>query len=174
MNLTPRSRIERTRRCGQRSSGLVPREAQQSQSGLCAEACWDRCLVFLATVRQSDLPRLWASAIRAKREKASQIRALQGRRRSGRCEELRVPRITRVRKPLARARWFDQTHYRSVGRHRVKHAAIDSALGADSIVEWVPAVSTMDRARACLRQIAWRGGKPGSRPTGLNSVSSPG
>ena len=39
-------------------------------------------------------------------------------------------------------------------RQRVKDAAVDSALGAENIVEWAPAVSTMDRARACLRQIA--------------------
>jgi hypothetical protein len=60
------------------------------------------------------------------------------------------------------------------GRRCVRHPAVDSALGADSIVEWVPAVSTMDRARACLRQIDSRDGRLGSRPTGLNSVSSPG
>ena len=51
---------------------------------------------------------------------------------------------------------------------------MDSALGAENIVQWSPAVSTMDRARACLRQIDWRDGRPGSRSTGVNSVSSPG
>ena len=60
------------------------------------------------------------------------------------------------------------------GRQRVKDRAADSALGAESIVEWPPAVSIMDRTRACLRQIAWSDGRPGSRPTGVNSVSSPG
>jgi hypothetical protein len=60
------------------------------------------------------------------------------------------------------------------GRHRVKHAAADSAFAADSIVECVPAVSTIDRARACLLQIVRRDGRPGSRPTGLNNVSFPG
>src|SRR5215471_17529732 len=59
------------------------------------------------------------------------------------------------------------------GRRWVKHAAVDSALGADSIVQCVPAVSTTHRARACLHQISWRDGRPGSRSTALNSVSSP-
>jgi len=39
-------------------------------------------------------------------------------------------------------------------RQRVKDAAADSALVAENIVEWAPAVSTMHRVRACLRQIA--------------------
>jgi len=60
------------------------------------------------------------------------------------------------------------------GRHRVKHAAADSAFGADSIVECVPAVSMIDRALACFLQIAWSDGRPGSRAAGLNSVSFPG
>ena len=60
------------------------------------------------------------------------------------------------------------------GRQRVKDAAADSALVAENIVEWAPAVSTMDRVRACERQMAWRDGRPGSRLTGANSVSFPG
>ena len=57
---------------------------------------------------------------------------------------------------------------------RVNDAAQNSALGAENIVQWVPATSTMDRERACLPQIAWGDGRPGSRSTGVNSVSSPG
>jgi hypothetical protein len=60
------------------------------------------------------------------------------------------------------------------GRQRVKDAAADSALGEENIVEWAPAVSRIDRAPACLRQTSWRDGRPGSRPAGVNSVSSPG
>ena len=37
---------------------------------------------------------------------------------------------------------------------RVKDAAADSALAAENIVEWAPAVSTMDNVRACVRQVA--------------------
>ena len=59
-------------------------------------------------------------------------------------------------------------------RQCVKAAAADSALGAENIVQWLPAVSTMDRAPACSRQIAWIDGKPGTRSRGVKSVSSPG
>jgi hypothetical protein len=61
----------------------------------------------------------------------------------------------------------------AAGRQRVKHAAVVSAWSVESIVRWVPAVSTTTTVRACLRQTDSREERPGSRPAGENSVSCP-
>ena len=57
--------------------------------------------------------------------------------------------------------------------HAVRHAAVASAWREESIVRWVPGVSTTTTCRACGRQTDARSGRAAMRPAGENSVTSP-
>lgn len=59
------------------------------------------------------------------------------------------------------------------GRHRVTQAAVVSAWSLESIVAWVPAVSTITSVFARVRQTDSREGRPGSRPAAENTVTCP-